>query len=186
MERTGGTQRSGRGERRRENRLRQRISCKLSIEGRDHSGIVTDVSRHGLFVQTKAKAAPGTPTRIQLSVPGRADPLVVEGHVARFNRVPPALAAVWTSGLGFSVTRPPAAWLELVASLGGVSGSAGESRRAEPAGVGQSFCVRAALIQGTRTRTVLVRCASESEARELALAELGDEWKILSVKIDPP
>jgi hypothetical protein len=30
-----------------------------------------------------------------------------------------------------------------------------------------------------------VRCASEAAARELALAELGDEWKILSVGIDP-
>lgn len=186
MDRKEGARPSGRGERRREKRMRQRISCKLSIEGREHSGFVIDVSRHGLFVQTKAKAAPGTPARIQLSVPGRADPLVVEAHVARFNRVPPALAAVWTAGLGFSVTRPPPAWQELVASLGGVSGSAGESRRAEPAGVERSFCVQAALIQGTRTRTVLVRCASESVARELALAQLGDEWKILSVKIDPP
>jgi hypothetical protein len=165
--------------------MRQRISCKLSIEGREHSGFVMDVSRHGLFVQTKAKAAPGTPARIQLSPPGRTDPIVVEAHVARLNRVPPALAAVWTAGLGFSVTRPPPSWLELVERLGGSPGNASESRRTEPAGAGRSFCVRAALIQGTRTRTLLVRCASEAAARELALAELGDEWKILSVGIDP-
>ena len=84
--------------------------------------------------------------------------------------------------LSFNLVRPPAAWLELVAAFGGGTAAAGAPRRTEPPGREQSFCVRAALIQGTRTRTLLVRCASESAARELALAELGDEWKILSVE----
>jgi hypothetical protein len=182
MSRGGAAGSGGRRERRLEKRTRQRISCKLGIEGREHSGIVLDVSPHGMFVQTKAKAAPGTPARIQLSVTGRAEPLVVEGHVARLERVPPAVAVIWTSGLGFNLVRPPAAWLELVAAFGGGTAAAGAPRRTEPPGREQSFCVRAALIQGTRTRTLLVRCASESAARELALAELGDEWKILSVE----
>jgi hypothetical protein len=183
MDRKGASRPGGRRERRLEKRTRQRVSCRLSLGGREHSGIVLDVSPHGLFIQTKAKAAPGTPARIELSAPGRADRLVVEARVARLERVPPALAAIWTSGLGLSVRQPPPAWLDLVASFGAGAARPAPSHPVAPAGPEQSFCVRAALIQGTRTRTLLVRCASESAARELALGELGDEWKILSVEL---
>ncbi len=168
-------------EKRREKRIRQRLSCKLTIEGREHSGFVLDVSRHGVFVQTKAKATPGTPVSVRLIL-GRDAPLVVEARVARLNRVPLALAPVWTTGLGLSVIRPPPAYLTLVESF---ARGQGAPRGVEPAGATQSFCVRAALIQGTRARTVLVRCASEAVARELALAELGEEWKSLRVEIAP-
>jgi hypothetical protein len=171
-----------RREKRRENRIRQRISCKLSIEGREHPGAVLDISKHGVFVQTKAKATPGTPVSVELKLPGHAAPLVVEASVARLNRVPHALAPEWTAGIGLSVTRPPASFLELVKSFARSKGGTASSR-AEPAGATQSFSIRAALIQGARTRTVLVRCASEAVARELALSELGEEWKIVSVEI---
>jgi Tfp pilus assembly protein PilZ len=170
-------------EKRREKRVRQRITCKLSIEGREHPGTVLDVSRHGLFVQTKAKAAPGTRVEVQLKLADRDAPLVVDSNVARLNRVPPALAPVWTAGLGLSVTRPPPAWMELVEAFARSKGGLGGSIDVKAAGALRSYCVRAALIQGTRTRTVLVRCASETVARELALAELGEEWKILSAEI---
>ena len=172
-----------RREKRREKRLRKRITCKLSIEGREHPGTVLDVSRHGLFVQTKAKAAPGTPVQVQLRLPDREASLVFDSAVARLKRVPPALAPVWAAGLGLSVTRPPPAWMELVETFARSRGDAGGSIDVKAAGALRSYCVRAALIQGTRTRTVLVRCASETMARELALAELGDEWKILSAEI---
>jgi hypothetical protein len=172
-------------EKRREKRLRQRITCRLSIEGREHAGTVLDVSRHGLFVQTKAKAAPGTRVEVQLKLPGRDAALVVDSSVARLNRVPPALASVWTAGIGLSVTRPPPAWMEFVEAFARSRGGAGGSIDVKAAGALRSYCVRAALIQGTRTRTVLVRCASETVARELALAALGEEWKILSAEIAP-
>ena len=183
MRGAGSAGQGGRRERRLEKRTRQRISCKLRVEGREHSGIVLDVSRRGMFVQTKARAAPGTPAVVELSLAGRAEPLVVEAQVARLERVPPAVAVIWTSGLGLSVSRPPAAWLELVTAFGAGAARVAAPQRPEPPDLEQSFCVRAALIQGTRTRTLLVRCGSESAARELALAELGDEWKILTVQI---
>jgi hypothetical protein len=170
-------------EKRREKRLRQRITCKLNVEGSEHAGTVLDVSRHGLFVQTKLKAAPGTPVRVQLRLPGQDAPLVVDFNVARRNRVPPALAPVWTAGIGLSVTRPPPAWLEFVENFARSKGGSGGSIDVEAARALRSYCVRAALIQGARTRTLLVRCASETVARELALAELGEEWKILSAEI---
>ena len=171
-----------RRERRRESRIQQRLSCKLNIEGRERSGFVLDISRRGVFVGTKAKATPGTPVRLELRVPGREAPLVVEARVARLKRVPPVLEPVWTAGIGLSVPRPPPAYLELVESFARRKGGTASSR-AEPAGAMQSFSIRAALIHGERARTVLVRCPSEAMARELALAELGEEWKILSVEI---
>lgn len=172
-------------EKRREERTRQRLSCTLTIEGREHSGFVLDVSRHGVFVQTKAKAASGTPVSVQLILPGGSAPLVVEARVARLNRVFPALASVWTAGIGLSVTGPSPAFLALVESFARGKGAPSAVRPSELAGATQSFSIRAALIQGTRTRTVLVRCPSEAVARELAIAELGEEWKILSVEIGP-
>jgi hypothetical protein len=174
-----------RREKRREKRVRQRITCKLSVAGREHPGTVLDVSRHGLFVQTKAKAAAGTPVQIRLRLPGQEAPLVVDSNVARLNRVPPALASVWTAGLGLSLTRPPSAWMELVETFARSRGVPAAAIDVEAAGALRSCCVRAAQIQGTRTRTVLVRCASETVARELALAELGEEWKILGAEIAP-
>jgi hypothetical protein len=75
--------------------------------------------------------------------------------------------------------------MELVETFARSRGNAGGSIDIKAAGALRSYCVRAALIQGTRTRTVLVRCASETVARELALAELGEEWKILSAEIAP-
>lgn len=171
-----------RREKRREARIRQRLQCKLLIEGREHSGIVLDLSKHGLFVQTKAKAAPGTPARVELSLPGAGTQFFVEASVVRLNRVPAALAPAWTAGLGLALTRPPPSFLQLVESFARSKAGTTESR-AEPARATQSFCVRAALIRGGRTRTVLVRCQSEPEASELALAELGNEWKIVSVEI---
>jgi len=176
---------NGRREKRRESRRRQRLSCRLTIAGREQSGIVVDVSSHGLFVQTKAKAAPGTPVRVQLSLPGREAPLLVEASVARLNRVPDALAPVRTAGIGLSVTHPPASYLDLVESFARSKGGANVALLAEPADETRSFRVRAALMQGTRTRTLLVRCASPALASELALTELGEEWKVLSVEVAP-
>ena len=172
-------------ERRRERRLRQPVPCRLEIEGREHSGVVFDVSRHGLFVQTRAKATLGTPALLRLRIPGNDTPLTLEANVARLNRVPPALAPNWKAGIGLSVPHPSPAYLELVERLGKGRDAAPESRRAEPACASRSFRVRAAQIAGTRTRTLLVRCASQALAGELALTELGEEWKILSVDIAP-
>ncbi len=174
---------NARREKRREDRRRQRLTCRLTIEGREHSGIVVDVSSHGLFVQTKAKAASGAAVTVQLRLPGEA-PLLVAASVARLNRVPVALAPVWTAGIGLSVTHPPASYLELVERFRRGKG-ANTTPLAEPADEGRSFRVRAALIQGNRTRTLLVRCASPALASELTLAELGEEWKVLSVEVAP-
>ena len=141
-----------------------------------------DLTKHGMFVQTQAKATPGTAAKVLLSLPGQEAPLVVEASVARLYRIPLALAPVWTAGIGLRVRRPPPSYLELVESFAMSKGGTA-ARRAEPGGATQSFKIRAALIQGARTRTVLVSCASEALARELALSELGEEWKILSVEI---
>ena len=159
-------------ERRREKRTRRRISCRLRLNGRDHVGIVLDVSSHGLFVQTHAKGAPGTPTQVQLGLPGSGTRLVVEATVARQRRVHPTLTPVWPNGIGLRVMRPPPEWQELIDTFAAIRSQAT-----------QSFCVRAAQLQDARTRMVLVTCASEALAREMALAELGEEWKVLSVEL---
>ena len=63
-----------------------------------------------------------------------------------------------------------------------------EQAEAAPAaapGVGDStgscFRVRVGQVQGMRTKMLRVACETEEEARQQALDELGDEWKILEV-----
>ncbi|MGH7288223.1 MAG: hypothetical protein ACREI8_09435, partial [Myxococcota bacterium] len=116
---------------------------------------------------------------------GRDAPVDIEASVARLNRVPQALAPVWKAGIGLNVKRPPPAYLELVERFAKGRGGAPESRRVEPTGAPRSFLVRAALIEGRRTRSLLVRCTSQALASEFALEELGQEWKILSVDVAP-
>lgn len=44
------------------------------------------------------------------------------------------------------------------------------------------YRVRLKQVGGSRTRTCTVVCGSEAEAGELALAEVGEDWKILELE----
>jgi hypothetical protein len=94
-------------ERRREPRLKKRIACALTIKGVRQHGIVLDVSSRGLFVQTSAKPAPGDAVRVELTLPGRAKPTIMEATVARVRMVPPALLSVAQGGIGLLLQHPP-------------------------------------------------------------------------------
>jgi hypothetical protein len=76
--------------------------------------------------------------------------------------------------------------------VGAVSGAVkAESRTAEKPEAGgasggqtpQSYRVRVKQIQGPRSRSVDVTAGSEDEAREQALAELGEGWQVLVVEL---
>jgi hypothetical protein len=51
-------------ERRRAERIKQRLTCELIIGDRRHPGIVLDISETGLFVQTSASPPPGERARL--------------------------------------------------------------------------------------------------------------------------
>lgn len=191
-------------------RTRKRLSCALTIEQRHYSGIVLDLSGSGLFIQTTAPAEPGTGLRIELAVPGQAEPLPIHARVARRKVVPPRLVTVAQGGLGVRIEQAPEAYYALIAELQRAKLPAGEAKpsrpacappRAKPRGGLQHKALEAARrslgapppaepsgcyrlrvgqIHGSRSRFLEVKADSEAEARERAVAEAGKGWKVLS------
>lgn len=215
-------------------RKKKRISCELRCGDRRHSGIVLDLSRSGLFVQTNAKPRPGSEVEIEFKVPGLKSALALRGRVARAKLVPPQLLSVAQGGLGLTFRSPPAAYLEFIENLekpveierksipkrpaagskpqpksasgpgtksgkpvskaardrlaalrqrsaSAAGGRAAPSPREKP-GARARFRVELRQAGSSASRSVIVRCGGESEARERARAELGGDWKVVSVE----
>ena len=55
-------------------RYKRRVLCRMQLGESRYSGVVLNLSRTGLFIQTSASAGPGEPIRLELSgqIPLRA------------------------------------------------------------------------------------------------------------------
>lgn len=173
-------------ERRSTPRAESRMLCRLRSGIRSHSGMVLDVSTNGVFIQTTASLSPGTPLSLTMYAPD-ARRFVLEGEVARVVVAPTGLKAGAGCGLGVVLRDAPKAYVGWVESL---VGRVGEPLRVSSAPVAgpkaapetaRPFQVRLREIGGNGTREVLVRCGSEAEAAELALAEFDVNWKVMGV-----
>ena len=145
-------------DRRRHSRTRQRLSCELRAGVHRYFGIVLDQSPDGLFLETPTRLPIGTVVGLTLRTPEGPGMLELCGRVAR-------TADGDRAGLGIELIDPPAAYLELVASL-----------------AARSFRVELRQMRGAETRLALVSCATEAEAAELVTSEFGEGWKILSIR----
>jgi hypothetical protein len=173
-------------------RQRKRISCELIVNGSKYSGIVLDVSASGMFVQTTVKPGPGDGVTVKLKVPGSDEAISVDTRVARKKMVPPQLLAVAQGGIGLAVARPVASYLDFVAAMGPehaefVSKERGRrppARRVRQPGADspKRFRVHAVEASSGRKNSYLMTAASEQQASERVLEELGDEWKVLFVE----
>src|SRR5262249_18964909 len=81
------------------------MTCRVHSEGRQHNGIVLDLSGSGLFIQTGAKLAPGARVDIDLSLPDGDARMQIE--VVRRKQVPPQLLTVAQGGIGVRITSAP-------------------------------------------------------------------------------
>ncbi len=88
-----------------EPRFKKRISCKLRIGQQDHSGIVLDVSRKGLFVQTSAAARIGEKIEVVLIRPEQGAAITLATAVRWQRRVPAQLRTVAKAGLGLQISQ---------------------------------------------------------------------------------
>lgn len=104
-------------ERRRQRRTRKRIACRLNIGGRQHSGIVLDVSESGLFVQTSASPRLREDVQVVLTLPEDGSKIEFTARIARRKSVPHQLLTVARGGIGLAVSDPPAEFLDFVAKL---------------------------------------------------------------------
>jgi hypothetical protein len=91
------------------------MTCRVHVEGRQHNGIVLDLSGSGLFIQTGAKLAPGVRVDIDLSLPDGDARMQIE--VVRRKQVPPQLLTVAQGGIGVRILTAPEAYYRFLQDL---------------------------------------------------------------------
>lgn len=96
-------------------RIKRRMACTIVSSGERHAGIVLDVSRTGLFVQTGTSMDPGASVVIELAMGVGGQPLQIEAQIARRMRVPQHLTSVARGGIGLRIQRAPEDYFNLVA-----------------------------------------------------------------------
>jgi Tfp pilus assembly protein PilZ len=98
-----------------EPRFRRKTPCKLRRQQRHHSGIVLDISRTGLFVQTSATAQNGEEVEVTLSAGRTAAPITLVTKVVWKRNVPAQLRASAEGGLGLRICYAPEGYYNLLA-----------------------------------------------------------------------
>jgi hypothetical protein len=169
-----------------EARYRRRVPCELVHESGRHPGLVLNVSRGGLFVQTGARALPGARVRVALS-PSLADPAIaLEARVVWKRVASPRLQSFAHGGVGLCIELAPESWYRFLARLA-EPGAASVSRLASPsppcpAGALRRYRVRVGQRDGPRSRILVVEAASPAEAQRRALEGAGAGWSVLGVE----
>ncbi len=190
-------------------RTKMRIACTLHLEESRHSGMVLDVSASGLFVQTNASPAPGTPLRLELRVPGLSEPIEMQATVARKRIVPPRLRTLLKGGIGIHLENPPEEYFTMIAKLQAPEAAGSKTSEAakpsekssnasldKPAAPPEkqprakpkltSFRVKLGQVGGSSSRNLVIRASDEDEARRRAILDMGDGWKVLSCEPKNP
>ena len=189
-------------ERRKAERLKQRLTCELVIADRCHAGIVVDISRTGLFVETSVSPPPGEKVRVKLRPSDGAD-VEVEASVARRYLVPRRLESVARGGIGLRIESASDDYLELTrgvrpgeetpppdAPINAFPSVMRCRERLHPKAVtdappvpseGTAYRVRARQTSGTLSRSFQVTAPSEEEAKLMASTRLDEDWEILDV-----
>ena len=95
-------------------RFKKRMSCKLKQEQRTYAGMVLDVSRTGLFVQTSAGAKPGEEVEVLLASREQAVPVALMAEVVWQRKVPAQLRVVEKGGVGLKIRYAPEPYYALL------------------------------------------------------------------------
>jgi len=191
--------------RRRLPRAKKRVSCGMTADGRRYSAVVLDISPNGVFIQTSAQLAVGAIVDLELNLPGVDGPIAAQARVVRLKLVPHELRSVAKGGIGLQIDLPPPEFLEFYAEAtrAEIPGAAppkpdvpkpGAARRKpvkarakpRPRPVKKKteieYRVRLSQIGGNRTLNLVILCDTMGQAEEAALAETGDDWKVLVVE----
>ena len=172
-----------------EPRYRKRVPCQLVVGGGSHPGMVLNVSRGGLFVQTGARARPGDRVRIALNASPRLGAIGLEARVVWKRVSPPRLHSVTQGGVGLEIQGASEAWYDFLAGVAAPDAGLERVPRADalpaatrPAPALLRFRVRMSQTGGPRSRTVVVEGGSEEEARRRALLATGRGWSVLEIE----
>jgi Tfp pilus assembly protein PilZ len=174
-----------------EPRFKKRIPCRLKVGGNPHAGMALNLSKSGLFVQTSAGPPRGTSVVVDLDVADDEQTISVEARVVWRRVVAPHLRTISQAGVGLRIESAPEAYYHYLSgvvgqAVGSRSSSAGETVAPEPEApsdcAATEFRVRVKQEGGSRSRTVMLQCESEAEARNEALKVVGMGWMVLEVE----
>jgi Tfp pilus assembly protein PilZ len=162
-------------------RYRKRLPCRLAVPSGSYGGMVLNLSRGGLFVQTSAAASPGEAVHLDLDLEGGGR-IGLDARVVWRRVVAPHLRAVSTGGIGMHIQYASGAWFGLVARLAeGAPAAAGEAPALPQPSAGPSFRVRLRLAGASRTRVLVVSARDEAEARARVRQQAGPQWLVLGL-----
>jgi hypothetical protein len=188
-------------------RKRRQMPCTLTLDGRNHGGLILDVSPGGLYIQSSAKIKPGDQIELQMTIPGIDGRLHLQVEVVRKIVVPAQLHNVARGGVGVRIINAPEAYYQFMDDLG-VTADTGTSKieqlenrraqsraaspvaeadpepeaKADPPASQPQFRVRIKQSQGPRSRTISVEADSEDDARSQALHAAGAGWIVLGAE----
>ena len=108
-------------------RKRRQMPCTLTLDGRNHGGLILDVSPGGLYIQSSAKIKPGDQLEIQMTIPGVEGRHQLQVEVVRKVVVPAMLLKVARGGVGVRIINAPEAYYQFMDDLG-VTADAGTSK----------------------------------------------------------
>lgn len=97
-------------------RFRKRFACRLRKGGSTFSGVVLNVSRGGMFVQTSAVAMPGEEVEVAVSPRVRDAAIAVNARVVWQRKVPSHLRTLAQGGVGLQIDYAPEAYFHLLAN----------------------------------------------------------------------
>lgn len=174
-----------------EPRYRRRLPCRLSFGTHAHSGMILNLSRGGLFVQTTAKAGPGEEVRLELDLSDTSG-IPVEGRVVWRRIVAPHLRSVARGGFGLQIQSAGEAYYSYLLGLSdettapprmpSARASSSPETLAEQRSDLSAFRVRVKRAGAPRSRSMVLRGASEADARKRALQVAGGDWTVLEVE----
>ncbi len=176
-------------------RIRRRFPCTVNLASGYHTGLILNLSRRGMFVQTNLPARPGTLVDVNFHAPGRDDDIELQAAVVWRKRVSQRTLGVTRSGMGIKILGKPTGYQEILHSF-----IAPEKRQTQPDAAAphpteghrvksdasprrptQRYVIRLARAGGPRSRQVVIECESEEQARAQALGQSGEGWTILEL-----
>lgn len=173
-----------------EPRFKKRVPCKIVVGDTAHMGMVLNVSRGGLFVQTSVQARPGDELRIHLNLESPPEAVPLGGRVVWRRGVAAHLRSVSRGGIGMRLRQVPESYYRFLSQLAeaGDRDARASTRppiaapEAAPVDDRPSYRVRVQQQGGPRSRTLTVVGDGEEDARRRALARVGAGWLVLEVQ----
>ncbi len=162
-------------------RVKKRLPCTLEHADNRRSGLILNLSRSGIFVQTILPAEPGMLVNVDFCNPSHDRPIGLQAAVVWRRRVSTLMTGINQSGMGMRIQWPPSEYDALLAEILPQPPAADQPRGDAPAPGLLRYVVRLTQSGGPRSRLVTVHSESEQRACEQARAELSEGWTILEI-----